>query len=88
MKLTKQTAIDIREALAGKDVQAIAEAYRSEGLSFKRFIWDAFYSIGHTKTSEILLANNNLTVVGGYITDINDSHIETMLKAAFKDCKF
>lgn len=88
MKLSKQTAIDIRKALVDKDVQAIAKSYQSKGLSFTRFIWDAFHSIGHDKTNEILLANNQLTVIGGYITDINDAHIETMLKVAFKDCKF
>lgn len=88
MKLSKQTAIDIRGALIGKDVPAIAKAYQEKGLSFTRFIWDAYHAIGHAKTTEILTANNKLTVIGGYVTDINDSHIETMLKTAFKDCKF
>lgn len=88
MKLSKQTAIDIRKALVDKDVQAIAQSYQSKGLSFTRFIWDAFHSIGHDKTNEILLANNQLTVIGGYITDVNDAHIEAMLKVAFKDCRF
>lgn len=88
MKLSKQTATEIRNALIGKDVPAIARKYQEKGLTFKRFIWDAFHSIGHAKTNEILTANNNLTVIGGYITDLNDSHIESMLKMAFKDCKF
>lgn len=88
MKLSKQTATDIRNALIGKDVAAIARMYQEKGLTFTRFIWDAFHSIGHAKTNEILTANNKLTVIGGYITDINDSHIESMLKVAFKDCKF
>lgn len=88
MKLSKQTATDIRNALIGKDVTAIARMYQEKGLTFTRFIWDAFHSIGHAKTNEILTANNKLTVIGGYITDINDSHIESMLKVAFKDCKF
>lgn len=88
MKLSKQTAIAIRNALSNKDLPSIAKAYQSKGLTFTRFIWDAYHSIGHAKTNEILTANNKLTVIGGYITDINDSHIETMLKLAFSDCKF
>lgn len=88
MKLSKQTATGIRNALSNKDLSAIAKVYQSKGLTFKRFIWDAYHSIGHAKTNEILMANNKLTLIGGYITDLNDSHIETMLKLAFNDCKF
>lgn len=88
MKLSKQTAIAIRNALSNKDLHSIAKSYQSKGLTFTRFIWDAYHSIGHAKTNEILTANNKLTVIGGYITDINDSHIETMLKLAFSDCRF
>lgn len=88
MKLSKQTATDIRKALNGKDLPAIAKIYQEKGLTFTRFIWDAYHSIGHAKTNGILTANNKLTVIGGYITDINDTHIETMLKLAFNDCKF
>lgn len=88
MKLSKQTATDIRNALSNKDLPAIAKLYQERGLTFKRFMWDAYHSIGHKKTNDILTANNKLTVIGGYITDINDNHIETMLKLAFNDCKF
>lgn len=88
MKLSKQTATDIRNALSTNDLPAIAKLYQELGLTFKRFMWDAYYSIDPKKTHDILTANNKLTVIGGYITDINDSHIETMLKLAFNDCKF
>ena len=88
MKLSKQTATAIRNALSHKDLPGIAKIYQSKGLTFKRFIWDAYHSIGHDRTNEILMANNKLTLIGGYITDLNDTHIETMLKLAFNDCKF
>lgn len=88
MKLTKRTAVEIREALNSKDLPGIATAYKEKGLTFTRFIWDAYHSIGHANTREIIARNNDVKVVGGYITDLKDSHIETMLKVAFKDLQF
>lgn len=88
MKLTKRTAVEIREALNSKDLPGIAAAYKGKGLTFTRFIWDAYHSIGHANTREIIARNNDVKVVGGYITDLKDSHIETMLKVAFKDLQF
>lgn len=88
MKLSKQTATAIRNALSNKDLPEMAKIYQSKGLTFRRFIWDAYHSIGPDRTNEILMANNKLTLIGGYITDLNDPHIETMLKLAFNDCKF
>lgn len=89
MKLSKKTALEIRQALNAKDLQGIAAIYKEKGLTFTRFIWDAYHSIGHDKTREIIARNNpDVEVIGGYLVNIKDSHIETMLKAAFKDCKF
>lgn len=88
MKLTKRTAVEIREALGGKDLPGIAAVYKEKGHTFTRFIWDAYHSIGHDNTRDIIARNNSVTVIGGYITDLKDSHIETMLKVAFKDLQF
>lgn len=89
MKLSKKTALEIRRALSAKDLKGIAATYKDRGLTFTRFIWDAYHSIGYNNTREIIARNNpDVEVVGGYFVDIKDSHIETMLKVAFKDCKF
>lgn len=89
MKLSKKTALEIRQALNTKDLHGIAARYKERGLTFTRFMWDAYHSIGHNNTCEIIARNNpDVEVIGGYLTNIKDSHIETMLKVAFKDCKF
>ncbi|HBT6112156.1 TPA: hypothetical protein MCD06_004384 [Klebsiella pneumoniae] len=66
MKLTKRTAVEIREALNSKDLPGIATAYKEKGLTFTRFIWDAYHSIGHANTREIIARNNDVKVVGEY----------------------
>lgn len=89
MKLNKETAIAIRASLESKDLLGIAQIYKEKGLSFTRFIWDAYHSIGHSVTRDIIASHNkDVVVIGGYLTNVNDSHIETMLKRAFSDCKF
>lgn len=89
MKLSKQTAVEIRQALSTKDLQGIAAHYKDKGLTFKRFMWDAYHSIGHSHTREIIARNNpDVEVIGGYLVNIKDSHIETMLGLALKDCRF
>ncbi|CAK6596107.1 unknown function [Klebsiella phage vB_Kpn_K27PH129C1] len=88
MKLTKETAVEIRKALSDKDLLGIAAVYKEKGLTFTRFIWDAYHSMGHANTRDIIARNNDVEIVGGYITDLKDSHIETMLKVAFKDLQY
>lgn len=91
MKLKLETARAIREALQakGNNLQVIAGNYQERGLSFERFIWDAYHSIGHKVTVDIIQRTNpDVKVVGGYLSDVKDSHIETMLKVALKDYKF
>lgn len=92
-KLTKATAqafrtlLDSRLKAAGRTVQDVAKVYRDNGSSVQRFVWDAWWSLPAKDRDDIIGKNNpNLTKVGGYYQDLKDSHIETMLNAALKDC--
>ncbi|ALK86930.1 hypothetical protein [Yersinia phage vB_YenP_AP10] len=51
-------------------------------------MWDCFHAVGFNETTKIITENNAVTVIGGHITDVNDSHIETMLKVALKDVAY
>lgn len=89
MRLNRETAVAIRKCLESKDLLGIAHMYKEKGLSFTRFIWDAYHSIGYSVTCNIIASHNKgVIVIGGYLTNVNDSHIETMLKRALSDCKF
>lgn len=94
MRLSKDTAVAMRsaiEARAAHNAGGIADvvlAYKEKGLTFRRFMWDCYHAVGFKETSRIISENNTVTVVGGHITDVNDSHIETMLKVALKDVAY
>ena len=94
MRLSKDTAVAMRSAIEARATHCaggivdIARAYKEKGLTFRRFMWDCFHAVGFNETTRIISENNTVTVIGGHITDINDSHIETMLKIALKDLKY
>ncbi len=89
MKLSMNTAQAIREELNKHDLKTISGKYKERGLSYTRFIWDCWHSIGHAKTNDILKDNNpSLVFIGGYVQDVNDSHIETVLKKALGEFKY
>lgn len=93
MRLNKETAVALRIALEPKAVhlgglEAAAQAYKARGLTFRRFMWDCYHAVGFKETTRIISENNTVTVIGGHITDVNDTHIETMLKVALKDFKY
>lgn len=93
MRLNKETAIAIRSAIEPKaahmgGLEAAAQTYKAKGLTFRRFMWDCYHAVGFKETTRIISENNTVTVIGGYITDVNDSHIETMLNTALKDVAY
>lgn len=92
MRLNKATAEDFRKALESRltvGVADLAAQYKENGLTFKRFIWDCYRGVGHERTQEIITGNNTeVQVIGGYMTNVKDSHIETMLKSALKDVAY
>ncbi|URY98799.1 hypothetical protein 6996_0002 [Klebsiella phage 6996] len=44
--------------------------------------------MGFKETTRIIAENNAVTIIGGHLTDVNDAHIETILKVALKDLKY
>lgn len=92
MRLSKATAEAFRKELNSRSLIGVVEEaarYKAKGLTFKRFMWDCFHAIGHSKTNELITGNNaDVRVIGGYMTNVNDSHIETMLKTALKDVAY
>lgn len=94
MRLSKETVVAMRSAIESRaahnvgGIAAVARVYKEKGRTFRRFMWDCFHAVGFNETTRIIAENNTVTVIGGHITDINDSHIETMLKAALKDVAY
>ena len=94
MRLNKETAIAMRQAIESRaahnvgGIESVALAYKAKGLTFRRFMWDCFHAVGFNETTRIISENNKVTVIGGHTTDVNDAHIETMLKVALKDLNY
>lgn len=94
MRLSKDTAVALRSAIESKaahnagGLTDVARAYEEKGLTFRRFMWDCYHAVGFKETTRIIAEHNTVTVIGGHITDVYDSHIETMLKVALKDLKY
>lgn len=92
MRLNKATADAFRKELESRLLRGVVEEaarYRENGLTFKRFMWDCYRGVGHKKAQEIITSNNaEVQVIGGYMTNVKDSHIETMLKNALKDVAY
>lgn len=94
MRLSKDTAVAMRSAIESRaahnagGIADVARAYKEKALTFRRFMWDCYHAVGFKETSRIISENNAVTVIGGHITDVNDSHIETMLKVALKDVAY
>lgn len=92
MRLNKATADAFRKELESRLVLGVVEEatrYKENGLTFKRFMWDCYHSVGHEKSREIITSNNaEVQVIGGYMPNVKDSHIETMLKNALKDVAY
>ena len=94
MRLSKETAIAMRSAIESRAAHNVGglgdvvRTYKAKGLTFRRFMWDCFHAVGFKETTRIIAEYNTVTVIGGHITDVNDAHIETMLKVALKDLKY
>lgn len=94
MRLSKDTAVALRSAIESRaahnagGLADVALAYKEKGLTFRRFMWDCYHAVGFKETTRILSEHNTVTVIGGHITDVNDSHIETILKVALKDLQY
>ena len=92
MRLNKATAEAFRKELESRlmvEVSDFAASYKENGLTFKRFMWDCYHGVGHKKSQEIITSNNaEVQVIGGYMANVKDSHIETMLKNALKDVAY
>lgn len=92
MRLSKTTAEDFRKELDSRLLRGVVEEakrYKENGLTFKRFMWDCYHGVGHKRSQEIITSNNaEVQVIGGYMTNVKDSHIETMLKNALKDVAY
>lgn len=94
MRLSKDTAAALRSAIESRaahnegGLADVARAYKEKGLTFRRFMWDCYHAVGFKETTRIISEHNTVTVIGGHITDVNDSHIETMLKVALKDIAY
>ena len=92
MRLNKTTAEDFRKELDSRLLRGVVEEakrYKENGLTFKRFMWDCYHGVGHKRSQEIITSNNSeVQVIGGYMTNVKDSHIETMLKNALKDVAY
>lgn len=92
MRLNKATADAFRQELESRLTVGVAEFaahYKENGLTFKRFIWDCYHGVGHKRSQEIITSNNaEVQVIGGYMANVNDSNIETMLKNALKDVAY
>lgn len=94
MRLNKDTAVAMRSAIESRaahnvgGIADVARVYKEKGLTFRRFMWDCYHAVGFKETTRIIAEHNTVTVIGGHITDINDSHIETMLKVALKDVAY
>lgn len=94
MRLSKDTAVAMRSAIESRaahnagGLADVVRTYKEKGLTFRRFMWDCYHAVGFKDTTNIIAENNTVTVIGGHITDVNDSHIETMLKTALKDVAY
>lgn len=92
MRLNEATAEAFRKELESRllvEVEDFAAFYKARGLTFKRFMWDCYHGVGHKKSQEIIAGNNaEVQVIGGYMANVKDSHIETMLKNALKDVSY
>lgn len=94
MRLSKDTAVALRSAIESKaahnvgGLADVARAYEEKGLTFRRFMWDCYHAVGFEETTRIIAENNAVTIIGGHLTDVNDAHIETMLKIALKDVAY
>ncbi len=92
MRLNKATAEAFRKELESRLLCGVAEGaarYKENGLTFKRFMWDCYHGVGHKKLQEIITSNNaEVQVIGGYMANVKDSHIETMLKNALNDVAY
>ena len=94
MRLSKDTAVAMRSAIESRaahnvgGIADVARVYKEKGLTFRRFMWDCYHAVGFKEATRIIAEHNTVAVVGGHITDINDSHIETMLKVALKDVAY
>ena len=92
MRLSKATAEAFRKELESRlmvELAYFATSYKEAGLTFKRFMWDCYHGVGHKRVQEIITSNNaEVQEVGGYMTNVKDSHIETMLKNALKDVAY
>ena len=94
MRLSKDTAAAMRSAIESRaahndgGLADVARAYKEKGLTFRRFMWDCYHAVGFKETTRIISEHNTVTVIGGHITDVNDAHIETMLKVALKDIAY
>ena len=51
-------------------------------------MWDCYHAVGFKETTRIIAENNAVTIIGGHLTDVNDAHIETILKVALKDLQY
>lgn len=92
MRLSKATADAFRKELESRltvEVVDFAASYKENGLTFKRFMWDCYHGVGHKKSQEIITSNNvEVQVIGEYMANVKDQHIETMLKNALKDVAY
>ena len=94
MRLNKETAVAMRSAIESRaahnvgGIESVALTYKAKGLTFRRFMWDCFHAVGFNETTKIIAENNTVTLIGGHLTDVNDAHIETILKVALKDLEY
>lgn len=92
MRLNKATAEAFRKELDSRLLRGVAEEakrYKENGLTFKRFMWDCYHGVGHKRSQEIIASNNaEVQVIGGYMANVKDYHIEKMLKSALKDVAY
>lgn len=94
MRLSNDTAVALRSAIEARaahnagGLADVARAYKEKGLTFRRFMWDCYHAVGFKETTRIIAEKNAVTIIGGHLTDVNDAHIETILKVALKDLKY
>ena len=94
MRLSKETSVALRSVMESRaahnagGLADIARTYKERGLTFRRFMWDCYRAVGFIDATRIIAENNEVTIIGGNLTDVNDAHIETILKVALKDLKY
>lgn len=94
MRLSKDTAVALRSAIESRashnvgGIAAVARVYKEKERTFRRFMWDCYHAVGFKEATRIIAEHNTVTLIGGHLTDVNDAHIETILKVALKDLKY